>query len=341
VNRKTIRKEDIPLLVKHFQNQHKVVGPVAREHEFGFEIIDDPAELRLDYDTSILPPVQQLYPNKERLLKYDRRNPGEGEIIVEAEPMILMGVHPCDLNAIQMVDEIMMEDPEDRNYMARRELTLIVGIGCKAPCHEKTLCYDKGTWTTESGYDLYLTDIGDEYVLDIASAKGETILEGFAAFGEASHEDRRKAAAWLEEAESNFEKRLAMPIEGLSHYLKESYDSIIWDAQGSRCLSCGSCNIVCPTCYCFDTRDEIELDLCTGERCRTKDSCHLNDFAVVAGGENFRSRAGGRLRHRIFRKEVYLHDKYLRSTCVGCGRCNKSCVAGISLIDIYNQVMGV
>ncbi|MBC8366853.1 4Fe-4S dicluster domain-containing protein, partial [bacterium] len=56
---------------------------------------------------------------------------------------------------------------------------------------------------------------------------------------------------------------------------------------------------------------------------------------------NFRNRAGGRLRHRIFRKEVYLHDKYLRSTCVGCGRCNRACVAGINLVDIYNQVMGV
>lgn len=341
MNRKTIRKEDIAKLVRHFQDKHQVVGPVAKEHQFGFEPIVDPTELRLDYTTSILPPVQHLYPNKERLLKYDRRNPGEGEIILEAEPMVLMGVHPCDLHSIQIVDEIMMEDPEDQNYMARREHTLIVGISCMKPCDEKILCFDKGTWKAESGYDLMLTDIGEAYILDIVSAKAEVAMEGFEAIGEASHEDRRVAQASESKAEKNFVKNLVMPIEGLEHYLKESYDDMIWEAQGGRCLSCGSCNIVCPTCYCFDTQDDIELDLCTGERCRTKDACQLNNFAVVAGGENFRNRAGGRLRHRIFRKEVYLHDKYLRSTCVGCGRCNRACVAGINLVDIYNQVMGV
>ena len=341
MNRKTIRKEDITKLVRHFQDKHKVVGPVAKEHQFGFETLDDPTELRLDYNTSILPPVQYLYPNKETLLRYNINQPGEGKVVLEAEPLVLMGVHPCDIHSIQIVDEIMMEDPEDQNYMARRELTLIVGLGCQAPCDDKTLCYDKGTWKAESGFDLLLTDIGENYVLDITSAKGEMALEGFDAMCEASHDDRHQAQVKGSEAEGRFEKRLAMPIDGLVHYLKESYDDMIWDALGGRCLSCGSCNIVCPTCYCFDTTDEVELDLCSGERCRSKDACQLNNFAVVAGGENFRNRAGGRLRHRIFRKEVYLHDKYLRSTCVGCGRCNRACVAGINLIDIYNQVMGV
>lgn len=339
--RKTIAKSEIEKLVAFLAGSFKVLGPTAKEETFAFAEISDPAQLRLDYDTSILPPVRHIYPNHERLLRFKRGDLSATELTLESEPQVLFGVHPCDMHAIRIVDEIMNEEPADRNYMARRQETVIVGLTCNSPCDDNSLCLDKGTWQAESGFDILLHELNGSYILDIATEKGENALKDFGALEEATHGERRELVRASEDAESKFTRRLTMPPESLGHYLRESYDDMIWDAQGKKCLSCGSCNIVCPTCYCFDTRDQVSLDLENGERVRTWDGCQLGNFAAVAGGENFRKRSGSRLRHRIFRKEVYLQEKYLRSGCVGCGRCNRACIADISIIDIYNQVMGV
>jgi len=87
---------------------------------------------------------------------------------------------------------------------------------------------------------------------------------------------------------------------------------------------------VCPTCYCFDVSDELDLNLQGGKRTRKWDACMLSDFAVVAGGENFRHSATERLQHRINRKFNYLMRKHERSVCVGCGRCVRACLADIN-----------
>ena len=138
--------------------------------------------------------------------------------------------------------------------------------------------------------------------------------------------------------EKNFKKVLDEPVDKLSEALKGAYDNDVWKEEGARCLSCGACNIVCPTCYCFDTRDVVSIDMKSGKRVRKWDSCQLRSFCQVASGENFRDSAGARLRHRVFKKEVYLKKRFGRSGCVGCGRCIEHCIADISIIDIYNRV---
>jgi sulfhydrogenase subunit beta (sulfur reductase) len=140
---------------------------------------------------------------------------------------------------------------------------------------------------------------------------------------------------------ARLESRLPLPVGRLPGIVKESYEGLLWEAIGRKCLSCGSCTNVCPTCYCYDVVDEMELDLCTGHRCRTWDGCQSVRFAAVASGENFREKTSSRQRHRIFKKEVYQFEKYGRSACVGCGRCSSTCVAQIRLTDIYRQLMEV
>jgi sulfhydrogenase subunit beta (sulfur reductase) len=135
--------------------------------------------------------------------------------------------------------------------------------------------------------------------------------------------------------------RLPQPVHRLPGLVKEAYDDFLWEAVGRKCLSCGSCTNVCPTCNCYDQTDEMNLDLCGGTRCRTWDSCQSVAFAAVGFGENFREKASARQRHRIFKKEVFQFEKYGRSACVGCGRCSSTCIASIRLTDIYNQLMEV
>lgn len=121
---------------------------------------------------------------------------------------------------------------------------------------------------------------------------------------------------------------------------EKSFHHEIWSKAADKCLSCGNCTNVCPTCYCFDVIDETELDITKGKkRIRVWDSCQNESFALVAGGENFREERSERLRHRFYRKFKYPVDRYGKSFCTGCGRCSRQCMAGIDLKEILNELI--
>jgi sulfhydrogenase subunit beta (sulfur reductase) len=127
-------------------------------------------------------------------------------------------------------------------------------------------------------------------------------------------------------------------VDSLPDLLDRSYDSLLWEATARRCYSCGSCNLSCPTCYCFNTYDELDMTLKSGERRREWDGCQLTNFALVAGGHNFRPKAASRLRHRIYRKAKWIKEREGIPGCVGCARCDRACTAKINSVEIYNQL---
>jgi formate hydrogenlyase subunit 6/NADH:ubiquinone oxidoreductase subunit I len=120
--------------------------------------------------------------------------------------------------------------------------------------------------------------------------------------------------------------------------MRMSYHSHLWEELGKRCLACGSCTNVCPTCYCFNVKDEVDFALSVGTRTRTWDSCQLDEFAMVAGGHDFRPTRATRQRHRFMRKGVYQTDAYHALGCVGCGRCAQACLVHITPVDTFNQL---
>ncbi|NQU76571.1 MAG: 4Fe-4S dicluster domain-containing protein, partial [Planctomycetes bacterium] len=121
--------------------------------------------------------------------------------------------------------------------------------------------------------------------------------------------------------------------------LRRFFDHGVWAKQALTCLSCGSCNLVCPTCYCFDVRDDVDISLKTGRRERIWDGCLLEDFAKVGTGENFREDRLQRYRHRFYRKGMYLYDKCGQIACVGCGRCSAACLPDIAdPVTVYNTL---
>ena len=134
-------------------------------------------------------------------------------------------------------------------------------------------------------------------------------------------------------------RRIGFRPTELPRLLRRSFEHGIWAEQARKCLSCGSCNLVCPTCYCFDVKDDVDISLKTGNRYRTWDGCVLEDFAKVAGDENFREERLQRYRHRFYRKGMYLYDKYGQIACVGCGRCASACLPDIAdPIAVYNAL---
>lgn len=335
-----LSKLDLPALIGEFQKQGRVVGPRRKDAGFVFDDIRDPDDLVLDYTTTVLPPARQLFPHDETLIEFRRGEVAATKPAVQAEPLILLGVHPCDVQGINIMDEIFSDTPQDANYLARRAKTRIIALECSRPCGPYNLCFDKGTYRTEWGYDLLLVDLGDRFFIFTRTGAGEAMIENLACLKTATPADREALGRVREMQTASFKPRLAGPANRLPGALKDAYDDLLWDAIGRRCLSCETCTMVCPTCYCFDVRDDVHFNLVDGKRCRLWDSCQSVKFAEVAGGENFRPKAAQRQRHRLFKKEVYQFEKYGRSACVGCGRCSAQCVASIHLTDMYNQVLG-
>ena len=344
---KVLKKSDLAGWVAALAEERRVAGPVRKEispsdrsEKFGWEFLSDPADLRLDYDLTVLGPKKFLWPPRQELVRYDL-DPADPKpaAVIEHEPLVLFGVHPCDVTAIGTLDAAFGRDVADPHYLARRADAAIVALDCEQPCHESSFCLDMGSLYPAKGYDLMLTDLGECYYVEVSTELGEALAE-VARLHPASPEDLKAHQAAAERKRADFHYKLPVEVKYLPEVLDASYDSLVWEAIARRCFSCGSCNTVCPTCYCFDVVDEIAADLSGGARVRRYDSCQLDPFAEVAGGESFREERWSRLRHRMFRKGKYILERTGQSGCVGCGRCERACVAAISIRDTFTQISG-
>jgi ferredoxin len=325
-------------LIEGLMADYRVVGPKAKGPKFAFGDITDPAQLRLDYNITILPPKKVLQPQEERLATFRLGEQPEVEPVIEAGPTVLFGVHTCDLHAIRLLDDAFSQEYPDAHYMERRKQTVIVGLECLEPCDEHSFCKSMGTLTADEGYDLHLTDLGAAYAVDVATEKGEALLSEYGNVREATDADMRRLNEVLGAKWPRFTYRLDFDAAELPAMLSTAYNHPLWQELGDRCLACGSCTNVCPTCYCFNVVDEVNMHLTAGERFRHWDSCQLDEFASVAGGENFREARAARQRHRFMRKGKYIFEKFGELGCVGCGRCIRTCVAKINIVDGFNTI---
>jgi sulfhydrogenase subunit beta (sulfur reductase) len=331
-------KGAIPPLVSGLMADFAVIGPQAKRSMFAFAPLTAPAELRLDYNTSILSPKTVLQPPREKLATTHLGETPSVEPNVEAEPTVILGVHTCDLRAIQLLDKAFSVDYPDPHYIARREKTLIVSLECLQPCDEHSFCKDMGTLEANEGYDLHLTDIGDVYTVHVGTAAGAELLDKYTDARPANDDDVKQLEAVMGAKWPKFKNHLEFDAGELPSLLATAYEHPLWEELGERCFACGSCTNVCPTCYCFDVSDTISLDLAESVRERNWDSCQLDKFATVADGHNFRQARANRQKHRFFRKGKYIYEQLGMLGCVGCGRCVRTCLTHISIVEGWNVI---
>jgi len=319
--------EKVPDLVRHLSKDYCVIAPTAKGPTFVFSEVEDPASVVVNYNTTILPPKKYFMPSKEELLSFDKSSGAVSAPVVDGKPKVMVGVHSYDMQGILRLDELMKEGNPDKTYLARRQNTYFIGVAFSPDDYHFCESVGIGICDTE-GFDAFLMLADGGYILKTLTPAGEKMLKGF---------EGSAGTAKALPPDTAFKKKIMPDLSRIPAILDKAYTTGIWKAEGEKCFSCGSCNLVCPTCYCFDVLDEINLDMTTGVRSRVWDACQLTTFAEVAGGENFRHKREGRVRHRVYRKFRYLSDKYAKPFCVGCGRCNRACTAKISIVDMVNE----
>lgn len=321
------------------QSDQKVVGVQAKGDRFIFDDLKNADALRLDYDVTILSPRKYVLPQKEHLLQFEVG--GDYQSVQQGEPMILLGVHPYDMVAINQMDELFSKDEYDSHYMCRRKQITIIACDVVKPS-KNVFAASMDTATVKTGYDMLVTDIGDHYIVEVRTDKGKALMNHIPDARPASEADLdKRQAVWKKNEQALNKHVLECKPSYLPKLLEKNYNHPVWEEKARLCYSCGSCNQVCPTCYCFDVQDEVNWDLKTGTRYRAWDGCLLENFATVAGNHNFRKDRAARFRHRLYRKGKYVPGKIGgQIACVGCGRCITACTADIANpVTIYNQLM--
>ncbi|MBE0536040.1 MAG: 4Fe-4S dicluster domain-containing protein [Phycisphaerae bacterium] len=316
-----------------------VMGVQAHGERFAFDVLKSAGDLRLDYDVTILPPKKYVLPQVETLLTYTL--PEQYKSQYQEGEMILLGVHPYDMAAINQMDILFSQDQYDTHYMLRRKKMTIIACDVATPS-KNVFAASMGTATVHEGYDILLTDIGDAYVIEAATDKGRSLVQGAAGLANASAQDEAARQAVWDKNKIELNKHpLKCKPSDIPALLDKAYNHPVWDEKARTCFACGSCNTTCPTCYCFDVQDDVSWDRTAGKRYRAWDGCLLENFATVAGNHNFRKARADRFRHRLYRKGKYVPAKIGgRIACVGCGRCITACIPDIANpVAIYNRLV--
>ena len=337
---KDFTEEFIGRLLENFQ----VIAPVRRDGRIFYERIADPHEVDLEYTgRSQLPPKRFFLPEKEVLFTYEITT--EGILIydrseeLEGLKRIFIGIRPCDIHSLKILDKIFFGKFHDPYYGLRRKNTLILGLTCNEALEYCFCAYMGSGPSIENGFDLLLTDLGDHYLVEIGSDKGKKLVyHNIDLFRSASFEDLKERRRILSQVESDIKKEPFPDLNRLYEALLKNFRADMWNKYGEVCLACGKCNFVCPTCVCFDVYDDPNLDLKSGKRVRVWDSCHFISFTRVAGGLVFRKERPSRVKQRVYHKYCYSVDEIGMFSCVGCGRCIETCPVNINIMKIAREV---
>ncbi len=317
---------NLEALLERMRRSSEVHGPVCGDDGVVRFAALTPDKLPdLSAVRTLLPPKKYLLHPQETILKYSA---GAGYQLPEepCPPLVLFGLHPCDLAGINCLDRIFLSDVPDPLYAARRSALTLIGLSCTpdefCSCHN---CCSP----LKALSDLFLVSLDNGFAVSSGSRRGVELL-----------------AAMMDLVE---EQEIPVPEDTRSFFgqdvLKQAppeldVDLPEWQEFADHCLGCGACSICCPTCSCFDVLEFGALDGNSAIRIRQWDNCLFKSHAQLAGGASFRKNRAERFRYRYLHKYRGFGPMSGIPTCVGCGRCRTACPAGLDLRPLAERLEG-
>jgi ferredoxin len=286
-------------------------------------------------------PKELFFPRSEVLFTYR-----DGKVIPVELPedrRVVFAMRPCDARSAVLLDHVFDADADeaaaggasvqDPYYMNRRRNTVLMGLACNQPL---STCFctsvGGGPFSTD-GLDVLWTDLGDRYLVEAITGQGEALIANSPHMREASSEDVGRKA----ELSARAVDAVSGPdVQGVKEKLDGMYDSPFWQNVHLKCLGCGACTYLCPTCHCFDIQDEG--DRRQGRRVRNWDTCQFSLFTLHTSGHNPRTSGKERMRQRMMHKFNYFVENFDAIACVGCGRCVRECPVNLDIRAVLNGI---
>lgn len=345
MDRVVVPKNRIKELLASLRDEYRLVAPLREHGKLVFKEIEDIDDIVITDELPYKSPKEFLFPQLERMMSFDAA--GELKIEEQVEKTIIFGIKPCDLEGLNILKAILTKGRfRDAWFVRRVENTIFIGMNCiseKPGC----FCAERGLDKKYSdACDIFLTDTGDNYMLQIISNAGRSLFDGlnldylqwdnFEFVPSSCTESMTDTSSSLDdklEAESSHRENL-LEIDAEESIV---FNKVDWDRIAERCMGCGICTYLCPTCHCFAFKDVKEKDLSV--RYRVWDSCMYPKFTLQASGHNPRATKKERFRQRVMHKYVYIKRNQGYTACTGCGRCIRSCPVGMNIKFVVLEIM--
>jgi ferredoxin len=328
----TSRSNLVAWLDSLVEKQYTVIAPRVVEEALLYRPVASGGEVVFDFERTALSPKTFFLPDTQVILEVEKRE----EKLTLSEPamareQVIFGLRPCDARGLRSLDALLLDrPPPDAYYAERREKTTLVGLACPQ-MWDDCFCTSLGSGPDDaSDVDLMLYEGEAGYWVSVNTDKGKALLEGL----EAEEMDGD-----VPTSDSSGTTVPVLPPEQWGARFDDAY----WQRLADRCLSCHACTYVCPTCRCFDVRDET---VASGpgyahiQRLRAWDSCLAVAYRRIAGGHNPRPSKAQRLRNRYYCKFCYSPLDFDTVACVGCGRCIEACPVGIDIAEMLGDMGG-
>jgi formate hydrogenlyase subunit 6/NADH:ubiquinone oxidoreductase subunit I len=333
-NRKLIRKQSLEKLYDHLSANRKIYAPViAADKKVEYKYNPSFSDITFDHLRSTLSVKNVVFPKVENLFYYSN---GKTESTItdidlnKIPEVILWGAHPCDTAAFDALRSIFCWDITDEFFAKRLEKLVVIGLSCHLS-DEYCFCTSVGlSPNSTKGSDILLSPLQNgDFIADILTEKGNTILLSFPEIFEPTGEVKLN----ITEVKQKFNH------EQVTAKLAGAFEHPFWVANSLRCIGCGACAYVCPTCACFDIQDETKGK--NGKRYRSWDSCGFGLFTLHTSGHNPRHVQSQRWRQRIMHKFSYMPDRNETLGCVGCGRCSSACPVDMNIAEQLEALQNI
>jgi sulfhydrogenase subunit beta (sulfur reductase) len=332
--RKLIRKQSLEKLYNLLSANRKIYAPViAADKQVEYKYNPSFNDVTFDHIRSTLSVKNVVFPKVENLFLYSNSKTESTitEIDTEKIPQIVLwGAHPCDTAAFDTLRSIFCWDINDEFFTKRLEKLLVIGLSCHTS-DEYCFCTSVGLSPDSSkGSDILLSRLNNgDYQAEILTGKGNEILLASPELFEQLSEEK----VILTEIKQKFSH------EQVTAKLSGAFEHPFWVANSLRCIGCGACAYVCPTCACFDIQDETRGK--NGKRYRSWDSCGFGLFTLHTSGHNPREVQSQRWRQRIMHKFSYMPERNESLGCVGCGRCSSGCPVDMNIAEQLEALQNI